>query len=172
MDRAGDHSSSDQGTVRKCWWRFEWAVNMTAQAEPQSTYSVRRLVDHRQYQEKHGEISLEEALFRYEDGASTDFRDRIFGVLGIVQAQGFSVDSSVSSKELFVQTIDFCESSNPVRLGAMLGKDLTINPTIYNLLHPHQARLRRLAYLNTCCPQRWRSTESLRSACMTTGWIH
>jgi hypothetical protein len=51
----------------------------------------------------------------------------IFGVLGIVQGQGFSVDYSVSRKELFVQTINFCESSNPARLGAMLRKVLAIN---------------------------------------------
>lgn len=98
------------------WWRFEWAVNLLTQVkhkdlEPSEavhlTNRVRRLIDHRKFQEHYGEISLEEALYRYEDSASTNFRDRIFGLLGIVQGQGFAVDYSVGRKELFVQTVNY-----------------------------------------------------------------
>ncbi|KIX99989.1 uncharacterized protein Z520_04627 [Fonsecaea multimorphosa CBS 102226] len=117
------------GRAGFAWWRLEWAINsafntqqntQNADLTPDETYHLRRLIRHRRQFLKHGTISLEEALYRYEDCKSTNFRDRIFGLLGIVQGRGFTIDYTVSREELFIQTLNFCQSSNPIRLGATL----------------------------------------------------
>jgi hypothetical protein len=114
------------GDIEIPWSEFESAVletvcdprDMDDRLQYEKTSRFRRLSeDRKQYFLSFGKekSTLEDAIYRHGDIASTDARDRVYGLLGLAERTPLHVDYFMNIKTLFIHVIQACKSRDPVK---------------------------------------------------------
>lgn len=95
---------------------------------------IQMLMRHRQQQRRHGQIRLEEALFRYQHCESTDFRDKVIALLGLSQPTRLHIEyvnDRMSREALFLETIEVCHAESPGTIAGALSRMLQLELRIF-----------------------------------------
>lgn len=153
------------GDAEIAWSIFEQAV-LAVSSDSFSINSLdrfRQVARHRrEYAEGMSTIVLETLIYRYQDSASTETRDRIYGLLGIVnyhEARQLPADYSIDCTSLLLKVFHICRLScrNPCKLVVALMRVLEVGPE--DLQNTQDIEMRSITRLLAAKQRHLRSTD-------------